>query len=66
VENVQYLGIGIAAIALAREPHGFGGAVSLVGERIREALRGRRRAQHDDYVGPALPPEEREPELVTT
>jgi branched-chain amino acid transport system permease protein len=42
VENIQFLGIGLAAIGLANEPNGVAGNLADAGERIREAFRGRR------------------------
>ena len=43
IHNIQYLGIGIGAITLAENPHGFGGTISLVGQQLRETWAGRRR-----------------------
>ena len=42
IDNVQYFGIGLGAISLAGNPHGFGGNISLAGDSIREALAKRR------------------------
>ena len=41
IDNIQPLGIGIAAIALAENPNGFGGTISDVGEFVRSRLRRR-------------------------
>jgi branched-chain amino acid transport system permease protein len=62
-ENAQYVGIGLGAISLAGNPHGFGGNVALAGEAIRKALAGRRRG--DDTPAPPVPvPTVAEPETV--
>jgi branched-chain amino acid transport system permease protein len=42
IDNVQYFGIGLGAITLAGNPHGFGGNISLAGEQLREAIAKRR------------------------
>jgi ABC-type branched-subunit amino acid transport system permease subunit len=46
VENLQFVFIGIAAIFLANDPNGFGGNISLLGERIRA----RRRTRASDVM----------------
>jgi branched-chain amino acid transport system permease protein len=38
VDNLQFFGIALGAIALANQPNGLGGAVADAGERLREAL----------------------------
>jgi len=38
IDGVQNLGIAIGAIALADNPHGFGGNISMAGQQIREAI----------------------------
>ena len=38
VQSVQFLGVGAGAIALASNPHGFGGSVAEMGEQLREAI----------------------------
>jgi branched-chain amino acid transport system permease protein len=43
-DNIQYFGIGVGAISLAGNPHGFGGSMSMAGEQIREAIAKRRHA----------------------
>ena len=42
IDGIQGFGIGIAAIALAENPHGFGGTISDLGELLRGLLRRRR------------------------
>jgi branched-chain amino acid transport system permease protein len=44
IDSIQYFGIGIGAIALATNPHGFGGSISDAGDAIRARLR-RRKAE---------------------
>src|SRR5439155_9262678 len=39
IENLQYVFIGVAAIFLAGDPNGFGGNISLLGERLRARRR---------------------------
>jgi branched-chain amino acid transport system permease protein len=55
VDSIQYLGIGIGAIALAGNPHGFGGSVSEAGTRLREKL-ATRRARDEVTVPTERPP----------
>jgi len=43
IDNIQYIGIGVGAISLATNPHGFGGSISMAGEQLREAWAKRRR-----------------------
>jgi branched-chain amino acid transport system permease protein len=50
IDSIQYFGIGIGAIALANNPHGFGGSISEAGQAIRGALQRRR------GTAPASPP----------
>ena len=38
IEGLQSYGIAIGAIALADNPHGFGGNISMAGQQLREAL----------------------------
>jgi branched-chain amino acid transport system permease protein len=39
ISNIQYLGVGLGAIALADNPHGFGGNISDLGELLRTRWR---------------------------
>jgi len=39
IDNVQNIGIGLGAIALADNPNGFGGNMSLLGELLRDRFR---------------------------
>ena len=60
VDSIQYLGIGIGAIALAGNPHGFGGSMSEAGTRLREKLAARRDRQQ------VTVPTERPPAVVAS
>jgi branched-chain amino acid transport system permease protein len=42
IENIQFLLIGLGAITLAKNPHGFGGNISEAGAAIRKAIAARR------------------------
>ena len=53
IDNIQPLGIGIAAIALAENPNGFGGTISDLGELIRSRLRRRPAAPPVSVTGEA-------------
>jgi branched-chain amino acid transport system permease protein len=60
--NFQNIGIAIGAIALADNPHGFGGNISMAGQQIRDALAKRRRPANASRQGAALDlPVEQEP-----
>jgi branched-chain amino acid transport system permease protein len=48
IHNFQYLGIGLAAISLADNRHGFGGTISQLGDMIRGLRGGRRRGGDGD------------------
>jgi branched-chain amino acid transport system permease protein len=55
IDNIQPIGIGIGAIALVGNPHGFGGNISKAGDAIREAIAKRRGpAPPGAPAGPAL------------
>jgi branched-chain amino acid transport system permease protein len=56
IENIQFLGIGIGAISLASNPHGFGGSVSDIGRAIRKARGGPPNDDRPAAVGPPAPP----------
>jgi ABC-type branched-subunit amino acid transport system permease subunit len=51
IQNLQPIGIGLGAITLAGNPHGFGGNLSRAGNAIRAALARRRTP-----AAPAAPP----------
>ena len=46
ITGLQSYGIAIGAIALADNPHGFGGNISMMGEQIRQALGRRKKPTH--------------------
>ena len=53
VDSVQFLLIGVGAISLASNPHGFGGSISEVGEKLRHAMARRRGT---DTTAPVVEP----------
>jgi branched-chain amino acid transport system permease protein len=42
IESIRFFLIGVGAIALAQNPHGFGGNISEAGEKLRDAIARRR------------------------
>jgi branched-chain amino acid transport system permease protein len=68
ISNLQGFGIALGAIALAENPNGFGGTISMAGEQLRSRLRARRGATVVPSDAPAnvavTAGEEREMEAV--